>query len=478
MTNKSEQLLPIFEPKSVAIIGASGVPFKWGHDVILSMQMAGYKGAIYPINPKEENILGLPVYRTVLDVPDPIDLAVITIRAEQVPQVMRECIQKGIKGAVLITAGFAEIGSDGKFLQDEVTRIARQGKLRFVGPNCMGIYSASANLNLSLRGQVPKGSIGFISQSGTFGGIFAQVAASRGCGLSRFISAGNQADLDVADYLEYLVDDPETKIVVMYVEGLGDGRKLLNVGKKIAGKKPVVIYKAGKNQSVARVAMSHSASIAGEDRVFDAMCRQVGFIRVEELFGLLDSAAILMRQPSPRGNRIGVLGTGGLCVVIADTCVSMGMEVPELKEEHVKFIVSDLAFPPHAPIPKNPVDFAGSNRTALQEAGVLNRMAQLDYIDGLICNTPVTWADSSKLSVIEQEVLLTKAAKLLTDIPQKLGKPVVTVGLNDSTLTGELVIKALDAAGIPSYNTPEAAVKAMATLVKNAEVMRKFTNIY
>jgi acyl-CoA synthetase (NDP forming) len=472
--NMSEQLRPIFKPKSVAVIGASGVPFKWGNDIILSMQKAGYQGTIYPINPREEKILGLPVYRSVLDVPDPIDLAVITIRGEQVPQAMRDCIQKGIKGAVLITAGFAETGSRGQALQEEVTGIARQGGIRFVGPNCMGIYSAAANLNLSLPSGVPKGSIGFISQSGTFGGIFSRAAAGRGCGLSSFISAGNQADLDVADYLEYLADDPETKVVVMYVEGLRDGKKLFNAGKKIAGRKPVIIYKAGKNQSVARVTLSHTASIAGEDRVFDAMCRQAGFIRVDELLSLLDAAAILTRQPLPGGNRIGILGTGGLCVVLADTCVSMGLEVPELKEEHIKFIISDLDFPPHAPAPSNPVDFAGSNRTALQESGVLNKMAQLDYIDGLICNTPITWADSSRSSAVEQEKLLTRAAELLTAIPQKLGKPVVTVGLNDIAFTSELVEKAMEAAGITSYNTPEAAARAMAILVKYAEIRRRF----
>jgi acyl-CoA synthetase (NDP forming) len=293
MTDITEQLRPIFAPKSVAVIGASGVPFKWGNDVILSMQKAGYKGTIYPINPREEKILGLPVYRSVLDVPGRIDLAVVTIRAEQVPQAMRECIQKGIKGAVLITAGFAETGSPGQALQEEVTRIARLGGIRFVGPNCMGIYSATANLNLSLPDEVPRGSIGFISQSGTFGGIFARAAAGRGCGLRCFISAGNQADLDVADYLEYLANDPETKVVAIYVEGVGDGKKLFNVGRKIAGQKPVIIYKAGKNQSMTRVTLSHTASIAGEDRVFDAMCRQVGFIRVDELFSLLDAAAIL-----------------------------------------------------------------------------------------------------------------------------------------------------------------------------------------
>jgi acyl-CoA synthetase (NDP forming) len=474
ISNISEQLRPIFAPRSVAVIGASAVPFKWGNDVIRSMQTDGYKGTIYPINSREEKILGLPVYRSVLDVPEPIDLAVITIRAEQVPGAMQECSQKGIKGAVLISAGFAETGSRGQALQNEVVRIARQGGIRFVGPNCMGIYSGTASLNLSLPKGVPRGSVGFISQSGTFGGIFARAAAGRGCGLSSFISAGNQADLDVADYLEYLADDPETKVVVMYVEGLRDGKKLFQAGRRMAGRKPVIVYKAGKNRSVARVAMSHTASISGEDGVFEALCRQAGFIRVDELLSLLDGAAILTRQPLPGGKRIGILGTGGLCVVLADTCVSLGLEVPELKEEDVRFIISDLEFPPHAPAPRNPVDFAGSNRTALQEAGVLNKMAQLDYLDGFICNTPITWADSSKSSAAEQERLFSRAAELLTAIPQKLGKPVVTVGLNDIAFTNQQVEKALEAAGITSYNTPEAAARAMATLVRYAEIKRRF----
>ena len=474
ITKISEQLRPIFAPKSIAVIGASAVPFKWGNDVVRSMQKDGFKGMIYPINPKEKSILGLPAYRSVLDVPDQIELAVLTIRAEQVPRAMRECVQKGIKGAVLISAGFAETGSPGQAIQEEVATIARQGALRFVGPNCMGIYSAAANLNLSLPGGVQKGSIGFISQSGTFGGIFAREAANRDCGLSSFISAGNQADLDVADYLEYLSDDPATKVVVMYVEGLRDSKKLFDVGKKIAGQKPVIIYKAGKNQSVTRITQSHTASIAGEDRVFEAMCRQVGFIRVNDLLSLLDAAAILTKQPLPAGKRIGILGTGGLCVVLADTCLSMGMEVPELKEEHVKFIISDLDFPPHAPSPKNPVDFAGANRTALQEAGVLNKMAQLDYIDGLICNTPITWADPSKTSMVEQERLFTQAAELLTAIPQKLRKPVVTVGLSDIAMTDEIIEKAMESAGITSYNTPETAAKAMAFLIQYAEIRKRF----
>jgi len=469
-----EQLQPIFAPNSVAVIGASGVPFKWGYDAISSLQQTGYKGAIYPINPRESQILGLPVYRRVLDVPGEIDLAVLTIRAALVPQAMRECVQKGIKGAVIITAGFAEVGQEGQALQEEVAAIARQGGLRFVGPNCMGILSSANNLNLCLPNNTPKGSIGFISQSGTFGGIFARLALDRGYGLSKFISAGNQADLDVADYLELLAEDPDTRAIVMYVEGFRDGRKLLHAAQKTAGKKPVIVYKAGKNLSVARVAMSHTASIAGEDRIFDAMCRQVGFIRSQELLESLDMAAILTRQPLPRANRVGILGTGGQCVVLADTCVSMGLEVPELKSEDIPVIISDVEFPPHAPTPRNPVDFAGANRTALMEASVLNRMAQLDYIDCLICNTPISYYDTTRVSAAEQEKLLTRAGELLTEIPQKYGKPLVTVGFGNLAFMSDLMSKTLDSAGITSYSTPEATVKALWTLVKYAEIKKRF----
>lgn len=258
-----------------------------------------------------------------------------------------------------------------------------------------------------------KGPISFISQSGTLVGTFANVATIKGYGLSKLISAGNQADLDVADYLEYLADDPDTKAIVMYVEGFSDGRKLFRVAREMAGKKPVVVYKAGKNPAIARVTMSHTASIAGEDRIFDAMCQQVGLIRANDLLGSLDMAAILTRQPLPKGKRVGILGTGGQCVVLADTCVSMGMEVPELRNEDISFIISEVEFPPHAPTPRNPVDFAGSNRTASMEANVLNKLAQLDYIDGVISNTPITFRPTGRNATAEQIKFDTEAGELL-----------------------------------------------------------------
>ena len=470
-----EQLRLIFDPRSVAVIGASGVPYKWGGMMIQRLSLTGFKGAIYPINPRENEIQGLPVYRTVLDVPHEIDLAVITVRAEAVPQAMRECVQKGIKGAVVISAGFAETGNHGRALQDEIREIARQGDLRFVGPNCVGIWSAASGLNFSLSSVPSKGVIGFISQSGTLGRVFAQVASNRGYGLSKFVSVGNQADLDIADYLEYMANDADTKVIVMYIEGFSDGRKLLRAARGIAGKKPVIVYKAGKNRAIARVAMSHTAAVAGEDRIFDAMCQQVGFIRASELLSSLDMAAILTRQPLPKGNRVGILGTGGQCVVLSDICVSMGMEVPELSNEEAAFIISEIEFPPHAPTPSNPVDFAGSNRTALMEAKVLNKLAQFNHIDALISNTPVTFLRADSVSTAEQEQLEAEAGELLAAIPQKYGKPMVTIGFGDLISTGGPLQQSLDSAGITSYLSPEEAVRALHTLMKYADIRKQFS---
>lgn len=436
--------------------------------------MSGYKGRVYPINPHEERIAGLPVYRSVLDIPDEIGLAVITIRAEQVPQALRECIQKGIRAAVVISAGFAETGSRGSALQEEITETARRGSLAFVGPNTMGIWSAASDLNLARFDNPNKGSIGFISQSGTLGGMFAQVASSKGYGLSKFVSIGNQASLDAADYLEYFATDSDTKAIILYLEGFSDGRKLFRAGSQIAGQKPVIVYKAGKNQSIARVAMSHTAAIAGEDRIFNAMCRQVGFIRADDLYGSLDMAAVLTQQPLPRGNRVGIIGTGGQCVVLSDTCVSMGLQIPELRQEDVSFIISGIDFPPHAPTPRNPVDFAAGSRTALNEAQVLNRLAQLDYIDCLICNTPVTFHHAARTSTAEQERLDTEAGALLGEIPKKYQKPVVTLGFAKNTYSTGLLRKALDDANIPSFSTPEETVRAMYALWRYQEIKQRF----
>jgi len=472
----SEQLQSIFNAQSVAIIGASSAPFKWGAQMLHRLANSDFRGKIYPINPRETEIQGLRAYPSVLDVPHDIELAVITVRADMVPRSVKECTEKGIKGAIIISADFAETGDHGHSLQKETVAIARQGGLRFVGPNCFGIYNSANKFN-TLPTEPSKGEIGFISQSGSLVHMVARVASNKGYGLSKLISAGNQADLDVADYLEFLGDDPDTKSIVIYLEGFKNGRKLFDVAKGVTAKKPVVVYKAGRHPDSDRVSMSHTANMTGEDRIFDAMCRQVGIIRADTLHSTMDMAAILTKQPPPQSNRIGIQGTGGQCMILADTCLSLGMRVPELSDDEAKQIISGIDFPPHAPVPRNPVDFAGSH-TALMDATVINNLAKLDKIDAIISYRPVTFHFQSSNAPEELEKMDRKVAELMVEAPLKYGKPLILIGFdrgteNEMFRQSETISKALKRAGVLSFYTLEDAAGATNALVKYGEIKRR-----
>ena len=472
-----EQLDPIFKPKSIAILGASNTPGKWGYLMVDRPLKTGYSGAIYPVNPKKGDILGLRTYQSILDIPDQVDLAVVTAPAANTPQLMQECVEKGVKGAVLIPGGFAEVGSEGKALQDEVVRIAREGRIRFVGPNGMGIWSASGQLNLCFE-QAPKpGPIAFISQSGTFGGYLSQIASARGYGLSKFISIGNQADLTASEYLEYLAEDEDTKAIVFYMEGFRDGRRFFHLAREVIGKKPIIIYKGGSTGAGARATLSHTASLAGCEEVFEGMCRQVGLIRAQEAAQSFEMAEALVGQPLPQGKRVGIMGSGGQGVVTADACASLGLEVPEFDAETTRSLKELL--PPHAPPATNPVDFAGSYRTALEEASVTEKLLSLDYIDGVITNVPISpmvWglkpASAGTTDPVSNSFkAATQGTELFASLPKKYNKPVIC--LRFRRVDNDPVVDILRQAGIPAYDIPEQCARAMHALVKYAETRRK-----
>ena len=477
MKNIAEQLDPIFKPKSIAVIGASNSPAKWGFRMLNRPLRTGYRGAIYPINNKEEQIGDLPVYRSVLDIPENVDLAIITVPAAQVPEVMKECVKKGVKGVVLITAGFAEVGKEGKILEEKVVSIARNGGLRFVGPNCMGIWSRAGMLSLSFDKAPLAGPIAFVSQSGTFGVSLSEIAVTKGYGLSKFISIGNQADLDAADYLEYLAADEETKVIVFYIEGFKDGKRFMDLARDVVKQKPIVIYKAGRTSAGSRATQSHTASLAGSDEIFDAICRQAGLIRVQETIHAFDVAEVLACQPLPPGRRVAILGSGGQGVVTADACASLGLEVPQLDGDTVRSLMAGL--PPHAPRPSNPVDFAGSFRTGIEEAAVVEKLLSCDYIDGVISNVPINpaaWKDMFGFSGLPKPLLdLTKkaleGADYFSSLPAKYGKPVITTRFR--RVAYDMVIDILKGAGIPVCDTPEEAARAMHALVQYAEIKKK-----
>jgi len=458
-----QQLDCIFKPKSIAVIGASNAPGKWGHRMVNNPLNTGYRGAIYPVNPTEKTVLGLPAYASVKDIPGAVDMAVMVAPAQYVPQAMRDCAAKGIKGVVMITAGFAEVGAEGKKLQDEVVQIARQGGIRFVGPNGMGMFSSAADLSLSFDVAPRKGKIAFISQSGTFGGMLASMANAKGYGLSKFVSIGNQADLTAGDYLEYLAEDPDTGAIVFYMEGFKDGRRFFETARQVVKQKPIIVYKSGRTEAATRATMSHTSSIAGSDVVFEAMCKQAGIIRSYETGQMFDMAEALVSMPLPKGNRVAIIGSGGQGVTISDNCELLGLKVPEFDEATKLELKKSL--PSHAPVPSNPVDFAGGTRTADDEAKVADALAQIPYIDAVITNMPSYRGWGGNAAAARASI---EGAELVAAIPKKYGKPVITLRWRGPT--GDIAQDIVRAAHIPAYDTPEQVARAMYALATYARI--------
>ncbi|MBU4002218.1 MAG: CoA-binding protein, partial [Proteobacteria bacterium] len=313
-----EQLDHIFKPKSVAVIGASNDYSKWGGRVLGNALRSEFRGRIYPVNPRGGEIQGVEAYKDVRDIPDHVEMAIFTLPAAHVPAAMKACVEKGVKGAYMISAGFAETGEEGRKLEQETVRIANEGGLRFAGPNGNGIWTSAVNLNILPFTGIKNGPLAFISQSGTFCGVAGRAAESRGYGMSKVVAIGNQANITAADYLEYLGQDEDTKVIGMYLEGLKEGRRFFQVAKKVSRTKPIIIFKGGSSDFGARATLSHTASIAGEEAVFQAMCKQAGIIQVPEIEHLFIMAEALWSQPIPPGNRVAVIGNGGQCVTIVD----------------------------------------------------------------------------------------------------------------------------------------------------------------
>jgi acyl-CoA synthetase (NDP forming) len=472
-----QSLDAIFKPRTVAVIGASNTMGKWGHRLVERPLKTGYPGTIYPINPTRDEILGLKAYPSLAAVPGEIDLAVLTTPTATVPALMQECVDKGIKGAVVITAGFAETGAEGRRLQNDMLAVARRGGIRLVGPNCMGIWSAAGELSLCFPTRPKAGPIAFVSQSGTFGVSMAQVASVRGYGLSKFVSIGNQADLGVADYLEYLADDDDTRVIVLYIEGLKDGGRFFEVARRVVRQKPIIVYKAGRSAAAERAAMSHTASIAGSSRVFDSMCRQIGLLQVTESFHLFEMAQALVGLPLPSGNRVAILGSGGQGVVGTDACSNLGIALPELDAETTARISALL--PAHAPAARNPVDFAGSSRTALQEADIIEMFLKLDYIDGVISNVPVSpqlWDRDLQIDLSSDDLsgpvkIAIEGGRRYAALPHKYGKPIIC--LRFVPLEHDIMEQILGKGGIPIYSTPEQCARAMYALVHFGKVRQQ-----
>jgi acetyl coenzyme A synthetase (ADP forming)-like protein len=354
-----EELRPIFSPKSIAVIGASRSPMKIGYEILQNILVQGYTGKVYPINPEAPVIMGLKTQPSVIAVRDEIDLAIIAVPAEFVPKVMTECAKKKVKGAIVISSGFGEVGEKGKQLEDEVLAIARRGGIRLIGPNTLGYKDPIDNLDAAFVFGMPiPGEIAIISQSGALCIGMIYYANGEHIGLSRVISIGNKADIDDADVIEYLDRDNATKVIAMYIEGIKDGRKFLDVARK--ARKPIVAIKAGRTPAGSAAASTHTGSLSGSDAVYDSAFRQVRIQRAYDVIELFDFARALAYQPHAPGNRVGIISNGGGAgIMIADWCESIGLKVPNLTKKTVD------ALRPHLPsitTARNPLDVTGDAR--------------------------------------------------------------------------------------------------------------------
>ncbi len=391
-TDKNSFWHALFAADSIAVIGAKDVVGSWGYDAmraLLDSAKASPKRRIYAVNPNIREVLGVTAYASVLDIPGPLELAIVVVPAPVVPQVLRQCAEKGVRGAVIVSAGFSEVDGDGARLEAEVCEIARRGGIRFIGPNCVGhgdrhsgVYSAV------VASWIKPGRMALLSQSGTLGASIIQNAAGLGIGLSKFVSTGNEADLHLEDYLEYLAQDKDTGIIALYIEGLREGRRFFNLAKEITLKKPIVAMKSGATGGSGRAARSHTGALAGVDTVYTAAFRQAGVIRTEDEEELCDTVLALLCQPLPRGNRIAILTMGGgFGVVASEICEKEGLEIVRLSPRTLKKL--DDVLPPrwsHA----NPVDLVGIRPSAGDDTVVscFRFLMEDENVDGVISFLP------------------------------------------------------------------------------------------
>ena len=379
--NINENFDSLFKPKSVAVIGATDDFSKWGFSTFFST-LDGFKGIVYPINDKRESVFDHKAFKKITDVPGEVDLAVFVIPANSVPAAMEDCVRKGVKAAVIISAGFVEIGEEGRKLQEEVLQIARGGGIRFIGPNCMGFWSASAELKAFMTPMpIRPGPLAFVTQGGNVGGAIITSAYQRGLGFHRYVSCGCTADIQIEDYIEHFGGDPEVKVILTYIEGLEDGGRFIEKVKKVTSQKPVIALKPGKSDVTARAIRSHSGALCGSDEVYGEAFDKAGVIRVETPEELLDVAVGFLMQPLPQGGNVAIITPGGSYgVLCSDDCSSNGLNVIELPEETIAEF--NHIFPPrwsHG----NPVDPAG-DRNLIAFLKAPEMLLKLDEVDSLI----------------------------------------------------------------------------------------------
>ncbi len=452
----------IFDPHRVAVIGASDSPSSVGYTVLRNLVGSGFRGVVYPVNPKRESVQGIHAYPDIPSLPHAPDLAVVCTPAPSVPGIVRACGEAGTRGMVIISAGFREIGAEGKKLEQQV--LEEQAKfdgMRIVGPNCLGIIVPGIQLNASFAAATPqKGHIGFISQSGALCTSVLDWALEEGIGFSYFVSVGNMLDVNMGDLIDYFGSATETQSIILYIESISEAREFMSAARAFARTKPIVAYKAGRFAESAQAAASHTGAMAGVDAVYEAAFQRAGIVRIFEVDDMFDCAELLARQQPPKGDRLAIItNAGGPGVMTTDTLIACDGKMATLSDETIKEL--DGCLPPfwsHG----NPVDVLGDAPPERFAKAVETVLKDKEVDAVLVILTPQAMTDP------------TATAQAVARAASHAHKPVLAAWMGGLMVSDG--IQMLNEAGIPSYTTPEKAVRAFMHLVsyaRNLEILHE-----
>lgn len=447
-----------FNPRSITVIGASRSPQKLGYVVLDNLQRARYQGGLYAVNPNIERVLGLHSYASVLDIDEVPDLAILAVPAAAVLSALDECGRKGVRAAVVITAGFRETGPEGAAVERELVECAQRYGMRLIGPNSVGIINAAIGMNATFAETTPlQFDVSMLSQSGAVATAILDWARSIDLGFAKFVSLGNMADLNDVDCLDYLGDDPETKIIIGYLEGITDGRRFMDVARRVTASKPVILIKVGTTGGGARAASSHTGALASSDAIVDGAFRQVGIVRAATMAELFDYTLCFSFSTLPRGPRVGVVtNAGGPAVMASDAIERVGLKLAPLSRDTMLALKERL---PAAAATINPVDLLG-DAGADRYQFALEALVADDTVDSLlVLLTPQR--------VTEPE----RTARVISYLAREAAKPLIAVFMG-----GEAVDrgrKLLDEARVPVYAYPERAVQALAAMCQYTKYLEE-----
>jgi len=438
----------IFSPRSIAVVGASDEEGTVGYTLMKNLAGSKYGGKVYPVNIRKKEILGLEACQSVEQLPETVDLAIIATPSKTVPDVVEQCGKAGIIGIIILSAGFKEIGPEGKALEDKILQIQKKYNLRIIGPNCLGIIHPDLYLNATFTGKMPKsGNMAFISQSGALGSAILDWAIHENIGFSHFVSLGSMIDVAFGDLIDYFGTDPKTRSILMYIEGIADARKFMSAARHFARTKPIIVVKAGKFAESAKAAASHTGSLTGEDLVYDAAFKRAGMVRVDEVNDLFNSAEVLGTQPLPKGPNLAIItNAGGPGVMATDSLLTRGGSLAKLSQKTMDKLNSIL---PHYWSRGNPVDILGDARAErFREAVEL--CLDDDSVDGvLIIYAPQAVANPAQIAKSIVDLWKTK---------QFHNKTILTCFMGYGEV--EEANQIFNQNNMPTYSTPEQAVKA------------------